>query len=387
MGPVLYLIASGGNPNYGDELIIACWLRFLARVRPDATVWLDCPEPGTASALFAGIHPGFQATNTLWRSCAEAPDQSAQGVWDHVANVVKHGGTPSYDVAITRLREAHSIHLLGGGYVNGIWADHVGLVSGMSAAAETTGCRLLASGLGLIPLPENADVLKKTFSDFAAVSVRDIASANYLGLETGLDDLFLGLPYELTRSTDSPLVQSRAKDVMLCVQSDMTDERDFRLLRDKLQLVVQQSLADGLSVGYVEAIPGSDRRMFDALEGLIPEENFVPFAQVWNDGLPVRRGQHWYTTRFHPHMVAAAAGAKGVALGILDDYYDVKHRSLVDLGSGWTYASIREGGEVPEPTGAEDFADTALWLASRKRTEALTLYPVPSNDSCATGPA
>jgi hypothetical protein len=167
----------------------------------------------------------------------------------------------------------------------------------------------------------------------------------------------------------------------------MTDEPDFRLLRDKLQLVVQQSLADGLSVGYVEAIPGSDRRMFDALEGLIPEENFVPFAQVWNDGLPVRRGQHWYTTRFHPHMVAAAAGAKGVALGILDDYYDVKHRSLVDLGSGWTYASIREGGEVPEPTGAEDFADTALWLASRKRTEALTLYPVPSNDSCATGPA
>jgi hypothetical protein len=80
MGKNLYLIASGGNPNYGDELIVASWLRFRARVRPDASVWLDCPQPGTATALFAGIHPGFHATNTLWRSCAEAPDQSAQAV-------------------------------------------------------------------------------------------------------------------------------------------------------------------------------------------------------------------------------------------------------------------------------------------------------------------
>jgi polysaccharide pyruvyl transferase WcaK-like protein len=372
----LYLVASGGNPNYGDELIVAAWLRFLARVRPDAVVWLDCPQPGTASALFAGMHPGFRATNTLWRACAEAPDQSAQGVWEHVGNIVAHGGTPMYDVGLMVLGQADSIHLLGGGYVNGVWPDHVGLVAGMAAARKLNGCRLLGSGLGLMPLPDNADLLAKTFADFSAVSVRDHASAEFLGLETGLDDVFLGLLHELRRSADSEPVKSRAKDVMLCIQSDMTDEPTFNRLRDKLRVVVENSLAKGLSVGYVEAIPGSDRRMFDALEGLIPEENFTPFTQVWSDGLPVRRGQQWYTSRFHPHMVAAAAGAKGVAIGILDDYYDIKHRSLLELGSGWTYAAAGGDSELPEATGSAAFEATATRLAGTKRSEALALYPV-----------
>lgn len=376
MGNSLYLVASGGNPNYGDELIVAAWLRFLARVRPDASVWLDCPQPGTASALFAGIHPGLHTTNTLWRACAEAPDQSARGVWEHVTNVVNHGGTPMYDVGLITLGQADSIHLLGGGYVNDVWPDHVGLVAGMAAARNLNGCRLVGSGLGLMPLPENADLLAKTFAEFSAVSVRDDASAAFLGLETGLDDVFLSLLHELRRSGESPRAQSRAKDVMLCIQSDMTDEPTFSRLRDKLRVVVENSLANGLSVGYVEAIPGSDRRMFDALEGLIPEEDFVPFTQVWSDGLPVRRGQQWYTSRFHPHMVAAAAGAKGVAIGILDDYYDIKHRSLLDLGSGWTYAAASSDAELPEPTGSPEFEATAIRLAGSKRTEALALYPV-----------
>jgi polysaccharide pyruvyl transferase WcaK-like protein len=371
----LYLVASGGNPNYGDELIVAAWLRFLARVRPDAEIWLDCPQPGTASALFAGIHPGLHTTNTLWRACAEASDQSAQGVWEHVTNVVKHGGTPMYDVGLITLGQADSIHLLGGGYVNGVWPDHVGLVAGMAATRNLNGCSLLGSGLGLMPLMKDAEQLAKVFGDFDALSVRDDASAEFLGLETGLDDVFLGLQYELRRAA-SESTQPRTKDVMLCIQSDMTEEVTFLQLRDKLRLVVENAMAAGLSVGYVEAIPGSDRRMFDALEGLIPEENFVPFTQVWSDGLPVRRGQQWYTSRFHPHMVAAAAGATGVAIGILDDYYDVKHRSLMKLGSGWTYASASANRELPEPTGSPEFEDTATRLAGQKRSEALALYPV-----------
>ena len=376
MGNNIYLVASAGNPNYGDELIVASWLRFLARVRPEASVWLDCPQPGTASALFAGIHPKLRTTNTLWRSCAEAPDQSAQGVWDHVDRIVSHGGTPMYDVGLMMLGQVDVIHLLGGGYVNGVWPDHVGLVSGMTAAGRLNGARLIASGLGLMPLPENAVQLKSAITAFSSASVRDAASAAAVGVEVGLDDVFLGLPHELQRAARSEAVQARAKDVMLCIQSDMTDDETFTRLRDKLHLVAEKALANGMSVGYMEAIPGSDRRMFDALEGLIPEENFVPFLSVWNDGLPVRSNQVWYTSRFHPHMMAAAAGARGVAIGILDDYYDIKHQSLLELGTGWTYAGARSEENLPEPTGNSDFQQIALGLSGRKRTEALSLYPL-----------
>ena len=370
----IYLVGSGGNPNYGDELIVASWLRLLASVRPQATVWLDCPEPGTASSLFAGIHPKFRATNTLWRSCVEAPDQSAQGVWDYVENLVAHGGTPMYDVGLMTLGQADSLHLLGGGYVNGVWPDHVGLVSGMLAAARLKGCRLFGTGLGLLPLPDNGTQLTDAFSNFDSVSVRDGGSAAAIGVRLGLDDAFLGLPHELERSR-SPIVEARAKDVMLCIQSDVTDEKTFAKLTQKLRVVVEAALVKGMTVGYVEAIPGSDRRMFDALDGLISEEDFVPFVHVWNDGLPVRPGQSWYTSRFHPHMIAAASGATGVAIGLLDKYYDIKHQSLVDLGTGWTYAPASADDALPEPTGDAGFETRALNLAARKRAESLSLYP------------
>lgn len=375
VGNDVYLVASGGNPNYGDELIVAGWLRFLAENRPDASVWLDCPQPGLASALFAGLHPGFRATNTLWRACADASDQSAEGVWSHVADVVSNGGTPMYDMGLIVLGRAESIHLLGGGYVNGVWPDHVGLVAGMAAARKLNGCRLIGSGLGLMPLPRNAEILAKTFADFAAVSARDEHSAAFRGLETGLDDAFLALPHELHRATGPTPSGASGKDVMLCIQSDMTEEASLLLLRNKLRTVVEKSMDAGLSVGYVEAIPGSDRWMFEALEGLISEENFVPFTQVWSDGLPVRSGQTWYTSRFHPHLIAAAAGVSGVAIGILDDYYDVKHRSLLELGTGWAYASAAIDEELPEPTGAPGFAAEARRLAARKTAEAQALYP------------
>lgn len=376
MANSLYLIGSGGNPNYGDELIVGSWLRFLAKVRPGDEVWLDCPRPDVATDLFAGLHPRLHATDTLWRSCAEAPDKSAHEVWEHVAHIVAHAAGPKYDAGLLELGKAHSVHLLGGGYVNGVWPDHVGLVSGLSAAGKLSGARLAASGLGLMPLPDNAEQLRTSFDAFSAVSARDELSADFLGLKTGLDDGFLGLRHELARSISSPLTQSRAKDVMLCVQSDMTDASTFSQLRDKLRIIVEDSLNNGLTVGYAEAIPGSDRQMFDALDGLILEEDFVSFTQVWNDGLPVRRGQSWYTSRFHPHMVAAAAGAKGVAIGILDGYYDVKHSSLLELGSGWAYASATDDHELPVPSASSAFEEAIVRLANRKRTEALSLYPV-----------
>jgi hypothetical protein len=83
------------------------------------------------------------------------------------------------------------------GICNGVWPDHVGLVAGMKAARKLNGCRLLGSGLGLWPLPRNAAQLANSFADFSAVSVRDDASAEFLGLATGLDDAFLGLLHEL----------------------------------------------------------------------------------------------------------------------------------------------------------------------------------------------
>ena len=63
---IFYLVSPAGVPNWGDELIVATWLRYLARTHPDATVVVDCHSPGKAAVLLRGLHPNLVVTNTLW---------------------------------------------------------------------------------------------------------------------------------------------------------------------------------------------------------------------------------------------------------------------------------------------------------------------------------
>jgi hypothetical protein len=72
------------------------------------------------------------------------------------------------------------------------------------------------------------------------------------------------------------------------------------------------------------------------------------------------------------HLLAAAAGAAGVAVDVKPGYYTAKHRSLIDLGSSWTLTS-HLGAPTPRPTGG--FPDTVLdRLRFRKRALAREIY-------------
>ncbi|MEC5198472.1 polysaccharide pyruvyl transferase WcaK-like protein [Arthrobacter sp. PL16] len=81
MGELVYLVSVAGHPNFGDEAIVAGWLRFLARVRPNAEVVLDCPHPASARTLFQGMHPQLSVTDALWRACDGSSVKGAAGVW------------------------------------------------------------------------------------------------------------------------------------------------------------------------------------------------------------------------------------------------------------------------------------------------------------------
>ena len=123
----------------------------------------------------------------------------------------------------------------------------------------------------------------------------------------------------------------------------------------------------------VEGIPRVDREVYALIEHEIPGARFYPFVDVWAKGLPVSAGQTWISTSFHPHMIAAAAGATGVAISISPDYYATKHRSLIDLGSGWTL--VEDLGKVPDrPTSGGFAAGTVQRLKRQKRDVAATIY-------------
>ncbi|MDJ0312987.1 polysaccharide pyruvyl transferase family protein [Arthrobacter sp. H35-D1] len=366
----IYLIAPSGNPNFGDEFIAASWLKHLAKAHPETEVYLDCPEPGIAQSLFAELHPKLRVTDTLWRAVRDAAAFPTAEMSTHVADLVKNLGSPRYDLGLLQLRQAGSLHLLGGGYVNSLWPQHYGLIAGMQAVRELTGARLLATGLGLMPfLDDGTTAADSLFHKFDYASARDAESTSAFGMTQGIDDAFLGAPAEIGRNSLA------ANSLCVCIQSDTVDDGYFDKAVAFAREHIQKAVDAGKSVYYFEAIPGVDRAAFDQLEDLIPEANFIPFSVIWANGLPLSPNQEWLTTRFHFHLLAAAAGATGTVIGAKAGYYDIKHKSVQDLGSGWSHVSV--GGEASAPA-ANTLNQNLDSLVERKLAEANMLYPVPS---------
>ncbi|MDN5900312.1 MAG: polysaccharide pyruvyl transferase family protein [Brachybacterium sp.] len=341
-------------PNFGDELIARRWLEHLARHRPADEVWLDCRHPGTATALFGGIHPNLRVTDAVFRTVEDSLRGSRRSVEDIVTGL----GTPLYDAPLLALREAQSLHLLGGGFVNAVWPENDLLVEALRAASRVSGAPLIATGQGLAPFGS------ETLQGFAHVSVRDAPSAQRLGIPQGVDDAYL---VEALPVPD----RSAPPELVLCVQSDAIDDGAFERLLGYVRRTIERSGIPRERVRYVEALPGGDYAGYDRLRDVVAEDGFIPFTRFWGGEFAPAAHQIWITTRFHHHLVASLHGARGIALTAKAGYYDVKHRSLVDGGSSW---SIQDGSgavldleELPEPASAAAGVET-------KTAEAQLLY-------------
>ncbi len=369
---MLYLVATSGHPNYGDELVAAAWLRFLARVRPEAEVWLDCPNPGLASFLFRDLHPRLRTTDVLWRTVWETTDLDTDAATAHVDRVMTDLGTPRFDLALLEARRATVVHVLGGGYVNAKWPTHVRLLQAALRLRDLSGARLFATGHGLTPQAE-AETVRAYLGEFDHASVRDGASAELAGVDLVCDDAVLGLP-ELPGYRDGTYaVEVAQDDVWVCLQNDMASPAAFDTAVEAVRAALVSPGIAGRPVHYLEALPGVDRFAFDRLSDLIPEENFVPFVALWQGEFPARAGQTWLTSRYHLHLMAAASGAEGTALEI-DADFRAQHQSLVEAGTGW---SVTPAGSttVERPGSTRSFRARVAQLHEAKLAEARTLYP------------
>ena len=381
----MYLVAPAGHPNHGDEQLLAGWLRYLRCRLPGTPVVVDCHTPGQAAVLHSAEHPDVLFTDTLWRlagehsAAAEAIDFCRRGVSDL-------GVRPALASGVDLLRGAAVVHLIGGGYVNDQWPHHLGVAAGAGEAGRLSGARVVATGQGLMP-SGRVDLLADAFRDFDRVIVRDAASRDLLA-DTGVpvslagDDGWLALAgADLVVPADHPVYSldpDTCRDLVLCAQSDLVDPV---ALAEAVARVLVAWAVPGERMTVVESIPGGDRAVWDLLcaralaatggdaagdggsgshdddlgralaELDLPAARFVPFQELWTAGLPARAGQVWLSTRFHPHLFAAARGASGVAIRTGSDYYDVKHGSLAAVGSPWALvaaADLSEAADVPE---------------------------------------
>lgn len=380
---IVYLVAPSGNPNYGDEFILRAWLRYLARARPEADVVVDCHTPGQAAVLLRAWHPRITFVDTIWRICFETAHLPPTEAITVAASVVHDPGRmPRIVSGIELLARADTVHLVGGGYVNAVWSHHLALLAATTAAVERSGGIAVATGQGLVPVGDvdRSSLLRDLHEPFTLFDVRDAPSYGAISGSVGRqsftgDDAWLGIADEGVYDTVS---EAARRSFVFCLQSDLMDDfaggQGTDGLTNAIARLIEQWKLDGEDVAVVEGMPGSDRIVFDRVAHLLPGVVFVPFTDVWNRGLPARAGQTWVSTRFHPHLLAAATGATGLALSGRNDYYPNKHQSLIDAGSRW---QVSDSSELPsKPMHDGGFTpDTVGLLRQRKARLAARIYP------------
>lgn len=359
MRRLYYLVSTAGIPNLGDELIAATWLAYLAEAAPDADVVLDCVGPDRLSPSVRALHPRLRTVSTLWQICFRHWEQGVR-VGEIAAGLVA-APEQAGDLrdGIDLLHRADVVHLTGGGFLNGIWPAFAGLLSGIGAATAKTGALAAMTGVGLLPaIDGNEDLVGELAAAFDVADVRDAPSARLLGTEHSCDDAFLTPERWRDRSRDLP-------EVMVSLQSTRPPARMFPPARlaeaDAPTRGLQARAAraeQGLTglmaflsatlelwgvgeIGLVECWPEADKSVWARAERLAPRVRRYALDEVLRDGFPAAAGQCWLSTRFHPHLFAAAAGASGVAISLMKGYYDTKHGSLLEQGSAWTLASYR----------------------------------------------
>lgn len=376
--PMVYLVGTCGTPNYGDELITRTWLDYLAAVAPGAEVWVDCHSPGPAQVVFSGTHPHVRFTDLLWRICRAAPSDRPSDIVEHVARSVRDPGVmPRLDVARSVLRQPDVVHVIGGGFVNTLWPRHVGLLAGAVELARVSGGVPAMTGQGLQPLTDEAALLVADLAAAMTVAdVRDAPSRAVLGdgpdggVSLTGDDSFLGVGEQTFDRRGTP-------DVMLCAQSDLLTI-SVEELAALFTTVLTGWEVDAGRVGWFEGIPGGDRRVYDIVAKEVPGIRYYPLRETWTVGLPARAGQRWVSTRFHPHLMAAAAGSWGIAVPVNRGYYDHKHDSLVAQGSGWTVldpSAALSAADVPQPPdGTAGFGDRLRDHVAAKLSVAEAVY-------------
>jgi polysaccharide pyruvyl transferase WcaK-like protein len=365
----IYLVSTAGHPNFGDELIAAAWLRHLALRRPDADVWLDCPQPGRAAVLLDGTHPRLRVTDTLWRVSQQAHGDDRVVAHARARELVAVRGTPREDLGLELVEGADVIHMIGGGHLTSIWPANLLLPTIVSELVRRGSTIGLMTGVGLLPMDDDdVGLVRDALADLTFVETRDSPSAERFGIERGVDDAFLALG-----SSENHVDARPSPRGMLLLQGDV-HRRDVMAgaVTQALELFRREGL-EGETIGVLEAVPPDDAWLLDEVRDRWGEVRFYPFAEVWKEGLPAREGQVWVTSRFHAHLVAAACGARGIAVNTGNEYYDIKHHSLLAHGTGWAFGTAGE--DWPAVPAVAGFPSVARGLAERKVHVADRLYP------------
>lgn len=336
----IYLIATAGYPNFGDEIVLRGWLKFITDRVHNTEIWIDCHSPGMLNHLFYNEFPNVHFTNFVWDIILSYAENNANEslefgklAWNEYKLIWER---QSY--MKSALLESDIVHIIGTGFLNNIWAKHYGILSFVAYAPyKKNQIKKIISGAGLMPLNlEILDNLTIVLNKFDKVDLRDKMSFETLLLSKNIQDK------KLTMTGDDSFLlklnpSKRSNSIIgLCIQGDFWNDAEVEFLIDSIVTYVNQLKINGeFSIRFYELIPGIDRKFYKNLQSKLDIEEYRDFKTNFEEGLDVSSHDIFISSRFHLHLLASRLGAVGFWLSAHESYYDIKHNSVQECGSNW----------------------------------------------------
>jgi hypothetical protein len=336
---MIYLIGGAGNGNFGDELIVRGWLEFLRERQVPGPVTCDENYAGISRDFFGARFPDAGFGEAVNRLKARGPD-TFYAAFSRGMRFYENGGFerhPDLVELAAAFEELRVLHLHGGGYINTIWPRNGFLLGFAAATRKRYGCRLVGTGLGLMPVAAPPELylplLREAVAAFDLLEVRDRWSFDYLRRISDAPQVVLGLDDSFLLDPEPP-AEPGPRTLHL---SWFASAGGFETVLD----LAAGPPAQGFERVLFWACIDRDMGCFERLSMVCPRAEAVAWQALVEGPIPVRPGDHMVTARFHPHLIAARYGATG-AYRVDRGYYDVKQGSVVDLGS-----PFRAIGEAP----------------------------------------
>lgn len=325
--PIYFLIGGAGVPNFGDELIVDHWLKWLRGL----------PQFGEHKIVSELNHHRVGASMGFdqYRDVYPSGDIShlRRNIPKNFSEAFDRGyaffrGKDSSDVhkrVEDRLKRSSVYHLHGGGYLNGYWPFHAFSLGLGCAVKEELSTTVIATGIGLGPFEsdESTSRVRSAVDAFDLFEVRDEISASYTG-----DGAVLGLDDAFVESVSSTPVRGKALHLALI---DKTPA-------DPMLRSLPRETVLSFDRVYFWICNPQDAQNYAALSSVY--RHIVPLTpNRLLESIPVGTQNFMLTERFHPHLIGARLGFAGAFIS-RSGYYDAKHNSVTSLGSQFVPLSL-----------------------------------------------
>ena len=369
---MIYALGGSGVPNYGDELIAKYWLNIIRDRFPEKRMVLECTSPSVSTL---NLQPENWKASHVSFIKSIASERAAPDFWGNVERGYKFIHRKGFQrmVRMSGLEEAIAgaevFHLIGGGYINQNW-PHTGFLLGFAGSLRSQfGTRVVGTGLGIMPIspPPNAHrrMFRRVLDGFEFLESRDAEGANFLVSQTGLsgvarhglDDTFI-MP-----ARSSPNTTGARKLHISCFLQGKNLAELISCLADRKSDIAKQFS----EVVFWNCAPHRDHQAATAFRELFPEMKELSLWELIGD-FPVSSQDFMITTRFHPHLLAARAGASGYFVESGGAYYQTKHGSVLELGSPFRPISDIGKFEFTSPPNADILNKDSSRVASKAFT-------------------